>query len=233
MEIRGSQKCVCATSDLDLRSKPPVQNGIVSSQDVTHNPQTSIETGDVVDFFISGKGEEYNDFANSYITVEGKIVKADGTDIDANAKVAVINNTVHCLQSQVDVIANDVLITPSHNLYAYRAYIETLMSYRCEAEYSFLSAAMFVKEDAGKMHLTTDENKSFIYRKGMCAQSKTFQCQGRLHTELCHQMKPLINGVDVKIRLVKSSSPFVIIKADDDNENYQVKITQVTFTVRK
>ena len=212
MEMPKSGRCLCATSDLDITSRPPEQNGIISAQEVTHNPQTSIDTGDVIDFFISGKGEEYTDFANSFITVEGKIVKADGGNIDANANVAVVNNTLHSLFSQVDVILNDVLITPSNNLYAYKAYIETLLSYGCEAEYSFLSAAMFFKETAGEMDKLTDANKSFINRKMICAQSKTFQCQGRLHTKLCQQIKPLINGVDVKIRLVKSSSPFVILK---------------------
>ncbi len=191
MEMPKSGRCLCTTSDLNITYRPPVQNDIISAQEVTHNPQTSIDTGDVIDFFLSGKGEEYTDFANSYITVEGRIVKADGTNIEANANVAVVNNTLHSLFSQIDVILNDVLITPSNNLYPYKAYIESLLSYGCEAEYSFLSAAMFSKETAGEMDKITDANKSFINRKTICAQSKTFQCQGRLHTELCQQIKPM------------------------------------------
>ena len=68
---------------------------------------------------------------------------ADGTNVDTNTNVTGLNNVLHSLFSQVDITLNDVLITPSNNLYAYRAYIENLFSYRVEAENSHLTASIF------------------------------------------------------------------------------------------
>ncbi len=224
--------CPCVTSDLDLWHKPPRQNGILYSYELTLNPQTSIDQ-ETIDFFIPGAGEEYTDPANSYLILEGKLVKADGTNLAENANVAPVNNLLHSLISQVDITLNDVLITPSNNLYAYKAYIENLLSYGVEAQNSHLTASMFFKETPGKMHLLTDENTSFTKRKTLTATSKTFQVQARLHTELCHQLKPIINGVDMRIRLVKSNQAFIVIREANEQENFKIKITNAYFIVRR
>ena len=63
----------CTTSDLDLTSSLPIQNGIEHSQEVSHNPITSIENSDVVDFLLPGTGDEYWDLTNSYLRIQGKL----------------------------------------------------------------------------------------------------------------------------------------------------------------
>ena len=228
------KKECCTTSDLDLTSSLPIQNGIEHSQEVSHNPITSIENSDVVDFLLHGTGDEYWDLTNSYLRIQGKLVKADGGDIDANAKVAPVNNILHTVFEQLIVILNDVLVTPSNNLYPYKAMFEDILSHGIEAEQSYLTSAMYFKETAGKLDtFTNDENTSFKARKDLTAQSATFECQGRLHTELCHQLKPIINGVDIKIRLVRASDAFCIVKDSGDEEQYKIKLTQAIFVARK
>jgi hypothetical protein len=62
-----------------------------------------------------------------------------------------LHNYLHSLFSQVDVLLNGTLITSSINTYAYRAYIETLLSYGTDAKSSQLTSALFYKDEAGKM----------------------------------------------------------------------------------
>ncbi len=233
MEEPISKPCVCVTSDLDLWSEPPVQLGIQYAHDVEHNLTTSIDNQDVIEFFISGSGEEYTDLNNSHLRIRGKIIKSNGEDITAGAEVAPINNILHSAFSQVDVILNDVLVSPSNNLYAYKAYIEDILSHGYEAEQSHLTAAMYFKETPGEHATAGNANKSFKKRKELCAESKIFECEGRLHTELCHQLKPIINGVDIRIRLVRSSSRFALMKASTETPDYLLKITEATFIVRR
>ncbi len=233
MEQPNSKQCVCTTSDLDLWSEPPVQNGIEYSQDVEHSTITSIDNSDVLEFLIPGAGEEYTDLSNSYIRIRFKIVKADGSDISAGVKVAPVNNILHSLFSQVDIILNDVLVSPSNNLYPYKAYLEDVLSHGVEAENSYLTAAMYFKETPGELDKTTNANKSFEKRQTLAASSAVMECEGRLHTELCQQLKPIINGVDIRIRLVRAPPAFCIIKATDDEENYKIKITHATYVTRR
>ncbi len=231
--MENKNEC-CTTSDLDLTSSVPIQNGIEHSQEVSHNLITSIENSDVIDFLLPGTGDEYWDLTNSYLRLQGKVVKADGTDIAANSKVAPINNILNTAFEQLIIILNDVLVTPSNNLYPYKAMFEDILSHGIEAEQSYLTAAMYYKETAGKLDtFTNDDNESFKARKARTALSATFECQGRLHTELCHQLKPIINGVDIKIRLVRASDTFCIVKDSADEEEYKIKLTQASFVARK
>ena len=73
---------------------------------------------------------------------------------------------MHSLFSQVDVSLNGTLVTPTTNTYAYRAYIETLLSHGAEAKNSQLTSALWYKETTGHMDATDDENKSLQNRKG-------------------------------------------------------------------
>ncbi len=223
----------CTTSDLDLTSSPPIQTGIEHSQEVSHNPITSIENSDSVEFLLQGSGDEYWDLTNSYLRLQGKVVKADGSNIDANAKVAPVNNILHSLFEQLILILNDVLVTPSNNLYPYKAYFEDVLSHGIEAEQSYMTAAMYFKETAGKLDTFSDENTSFTKRQELTARSATFECQGRLHTELCQQLKPIVNGVDIRIKLIRSSNAFCIVRDSTDTEDYKIKLTEATFVARK
>jgi hypothetical protein len=82
--------------------------------------------------------------------VRAKITRVND-DLDAADTVGPVNNFLHSLFSQVDVSLNGTLITNSTNTYAYRAYIETLLSYGLEAKSSQLTSALFYKDEAGKM----------------------------------------------------------------------------------
>ena len=62
------------------------------------------------------------------------MVKGDGGHLPLNAADGPVNNWMHSLFSQVDVSLNGTLVTPSTNTYAYRAYIETLLSHGAEAK---------------------------------------------------------------------------------------------------
>ena len=73
---------------------------------------------------------------------------------------------MHSLFSQIDVSLNGTLVTPSTNTYAYRAYIETLLSHGAEAKNSQLTSALWYKDTAGHMGAIDDENKGLLKIKG-------------------------------------------------------------------
>ena len=79
-----------------------------------------------------GSGDDYLDLANTMLHVQAKVTRADGADLDMADPVGPVNNLLHSLFSQVDVYLKGTLVTPSTNTYAYRAYIETLLSNRCQ-----------------------------------------------------------------------------------------------------
>ena len=115
--------CECAKSELDLFSVPPTQTSIESGTFVEYHPISSLADGAPIEFEVGSSGDDYIDFANSYLYVRAKITKGDGSNLADTAKVGPVNNFLHSLFSQVDVSLNGTLITNSTNTYPYRAYI--------------------------------------------------------------------------------------------------------------
>ena len=80
--------CECAKRELDLCSVPPTPTSIESTSFVEYYPISSLSDGAPIEFELSSSGDDYIDFNDSQFYVSRKIVKADGSAIDAAAKSA-------------------------------------------------------------------------------------------------------------------------------------------------
>ena len=229
--------CACGKSELELFSVPPTQTAIESSQWVEYRPITTLSDSSPIEFVITGSGEEYVDLSESYLQVTAKILKtnggdlaqtkgADGTVTGDDADVGPVNLWLHSLFSQVDVSLNERLVTPSMNTYPYRAYLETLLSYGPAAKESYLTAAMWYKDTAKHME-DHQLNKGFKSRQEWSLGSKQVVMIGRPHLDLCFQDRLMLNGVDIKMRLVRSKDAFSLMGEG------KVKIEDVALFVRK
>ena len=83
---------------------------------------------------------------NIELYVRGKLKKADGTDLDDKDHTCVVNNSLHSLFEQCNLSLNGVTITHAAELYHYRAFLETLLTYGREATSSHLTKAFWYRE---------------------------------------------------------------------------------------
>ena len=219
------QSCEGVKSDLDLFAVPPTQTSIDDGRWVEHQPLTSLDSGGPIEFMLPGTGDAYLDLANTYLLIRAKVVLGDGTDLAADTQVAPVNNWLHSLFSQVDVYINDTLVTPSSNTYPCRAYVETLLSYGAEAKKTQLTSQLWYKDTAGHMDATLENggNAGLAERRKYIAESRVVEMMGRLHVDLFLQDRFLLNGVSVKIRLVRSKDKFSLM-ADGVNPDFKVQI---------
>ena len=105
---------------------------------------------------------------------------------------------------------------PSTNTHAYRAYIETLLSYCTDAKVTQLTSQLLHKDTATQMDAVeivdgVAANEWFVARRETIVRSRVVDMMDRLHVDLFLQDKFLINGVDVKIRLVRSKPAFALM----------------------
>ena len=75
-------------------------------------------------------------------------------------------------------------------------------------------------------------NEGFVARRENILRSRLVDMMGRLHVDLLLQDKFLINGVDVKIRLVRSKPAFALM-AGGVNPDYKIQIVNVTLFAKK
>ena len=151
MAFVHKQSCEGVKSELDLFTVPPTQNCITNSHVVEHQPTASLDSGGPIEFLIPGSGDDYLDLANTMLHVQAKVTQANGHAIDAGEVVAPVNNWLHSLWSQIDLYLNGTLVTSSSSSYAFRAYIETLLSYGAEAKSTQLTNQLWYKDTASRM----------------------------------------------------------------------------------
>ena len=211
MSLIHPESCECAKSELDLFSVPFTQTSIKDSKWVEYLLLNSVsENRGPVEFLISGSGEEYVDLSETYLHIVAKITKPDGTDCTTSDDIGPVNLFLHSMFSQVETSLNERLVTSSSNTYAYRSYLEALLSYGESAKKSFLTASLWYKDTAGSMDSTSD-NAGLMYRKRLSSESKSFSLIGRPHLDLCFQERLILNGVDIKIRFVRNKNDFCLM----------------------
>jgi len=234
MALVHPQSCECVKSELDLFSVPPTQTSVEQGVWTEHHPISSLTDAGPIEFVIAGSGGEYVDLANTQLQVRAKIVKADGTALGVDDDVGPVNLWLHSLFSQVDVSLNDKLVSPSTNTYAYRAYIESLLTYGSDAKTSQLTSALWYKDTAGQMDstATTDAgpNAGLVKRTEFSQLGRVVDLLGTIHSDMFCQERYLVNGVSLRMRLVRNKDAFALMSGA---AGYKINIVSAVLHARK
>ncbi|XP_028405739.1 uncharacterized protein F54H12.2-like [Dendronephthya gigantea] len=183
--------------------------------------------------------EDYIDLARTMPVVRAKVTTADGGNLGNDAQVGVVNNLLHSLFKQVDVFLKEKQVTQAAGMYAYRAYIETLLNYGPAAKNSQLTSALFYKDTAGRMNShnpTLADNNANVNlglkaRYRFNAESKTIEMVGPIFSDIFFSERLLLSYVDLKVVLNRNSKEFCIMAAADDTS--KLVITDVYLKIRK
>ena len=89
--------CLAGKPELDLFGNPPTQASIDEGFHTEHMPTTSLNDSGPIKFSVSGDSNYYFDLNSSYIYLEVKITKADGSNIDNTEDVGPVNLLAHSL----------------------------------------------------------------------------------------------------------------------------------------
>ena len=81
MAFNHESSCECTKSELDLFSVPPTQTSIESGTFVEFRPISTLTDGAPIEFDVTSSGDDYTDFANSYLRVIAKIVRDNGAEL--------------------------------------------------------------------------------------------------------------------------------------------------------
>ena len=139
-----SANTVSVSSEFDIFASKPIQTSVLETTEVKYNPIASVDQS-VLEFLIPGDKDTY-----IYLDIQlirGKLTKADGTALDNKDFTAVTNNFLHTLFSQCSIALNGTLITQAAELYNYRSFFETLLTYGSDAAASHLTNAFRYLDD--------------------------------------------------------------------------------------
>ncbi|KAL6416707.1 hypothetical protein ACFW04_011470 [Cataglyphis niger] len=214
MSFLHSHSSECLKSELDLFSLPFTQTSIESSQWIHYKPVTSLSDNSPIEFVIPGHGEKYLDLTHTMLSP--------------------INHLLHTIFNQIDVYFNQKLVSPPNNAYAYRAYIEALLNYSSPAKTSHLTSCLWDADTPGRMDEPVESktaNSALVRRAHYIRERRTLDLIGHLHCDVFNQDKFLINGVEVRLRLVRSKDSFCLM--DNNGTSSKIHILDASLLVRR
>jgi len=135
-----------------------------------------------LEFDIPGDAKTYVDL-DIHMSVLGKLVAQDGSALEKTDNTTLVNNLLHSLFSQCNVTLNAVSVSSSQDLYNYKSYLETLLTYRHDASQSHLTNA-FWNPDEGDFiaqNLPADtKNRGYQARWKLTYKNSEIEMHGRV-----------------------------------------------------
>lgn len=200
-------------SQLDLFSKRLIQTDIEDTKYVYYYPLVAPGTNSgPIEFFIPGNDLDFIDLKDISLGIHAKVVGPANANLANDANVAPVNNWLHSLFSDVTISLNDTTIEGGSHLYPYKAYLTNLFLYGREGKKSQLQASGWAKDQAGNFNEVA--NTGFVTRKAWISESTLFEMEGPLLLDICMQGKLLLNQVNMRIKLTRSSPLFNLLSLD-------------------
>jgi hypothetical protein len=229
-------------SEIDLFSDVGYDMSIVNSYKTFYHPQNNLsDRGAPLSFFIPGNDTHYNEYYDSSIYLRCKIVNGaksppedftpeDCADVSKFA-YAPVNNLGHSMFESVVVKYKDNEVTHKNSYYAYRAYMEKLLSFGKQFLKTQGQLAFYQKN----LDETKTNDPGWNERFAKSTKSQEFEMIIRPHTELFNQSKFFIPGVDVRIDLHRAADEFCIQTCGTERANYkpQLKILEAKLKIQK
>jgi hypothetical protein len=179
-----------------LFQPPPTNTAIEKVEFVDYRPVNQLTEGSALEFNISGNSTQYMDLKRTRLHVKAKIVKADGTPVKVENKVALTNMSLQSLWSQVDVSLQQQVVTQIGANYPYKCMFDLLLEDNVDPKDAQLQSQLYYKEeDLGNPDPLTGSNSSLDTRWEMTAVGQSVDMAGPLYVDIMQQPKYLLNGV--------------------------------------
>lgn len=246
MSLISDESCECTNSELDLFEVLPTQTSVDESRYESFHPLTSIERGGPVEFRAQAGENEYMDLSESLLYFSGVILDDKGEAIDdtvennnipALAKVFPINYLGATAFKNIEITLNSKSISTLDGMYAYRAYLESLLSFGHDAKRHQLTAAMFHKDSGDMDEFGTTiispacTNKGAKTRFNRTKGSKKFECISKIHADIFQQEKAMLSKVTVGVKFTRADEDFILMALTETNK-YTFKFDKVVLYVK-
>lgn len=233
--LSSDNKDIAQPMELSLFASPTNQVAVEKVYFTEARPISSIGVSDTsIEIVVSGSGAEYVDLKRSKLYVKARILKADGTALTSEEKTGIVNLPLQSMFSQMDVYLNNKLVSFNTNNYPWKAYFKTILFSGKDELNSQKQSELFFKEERnlGDANAYNGGNTGLVLRYGYTQQSAVFELEGNLMEDIFDIDKYLINGVDIYIKLFRSSAPFVIMSAES-SPAYKLELLDVVYKVAK
>ena len=118
----------CAVGELDLHALPVTQKDILKTIPITKTTNNALtDTTTSFDFTFEPTGN-YTDLSEASLYIKYTVVAGDDTAVTAADEAAPVNNLLHSIFSNVQMLINGEKVTGNYEQCPYKAYITDLVA---------------------------------------------------------------------------------------------------------
>ena len=196
--------------ELSLFTVPSTQVAVEKSQFVELQLKNTMNDTGPYEFEISSQPHML-DLSKTYLKFKARIVDENNQPIKRvdgqNAplpKVAVIQAIGKTLWRQIKTLFNNVEVSDTGHLHAYRSYLETELNYSWDAKHTLLTAAGYYPDSLVDSTVNSNDSKGFAARNLLFGDGEWVELMSTLHTDICSQDKYLLNGITVRFVIYRA-----------------------------
>ena len=199
----------CHNTALCIFDKQVTQTDIQKNTEVPYHPINSINGNVPIEFLVPGVADDYIDLNDINLKLQVKITKADGSNIAAANKAALVNLGIASLFADVAVTVGETQIHGGEFDNPYIAYLWTLTQFQQQAQNTHLQLWGWHRDQTDKFD--EDGNTSHVARMAYVAASTTYELYGPLFVGIMRQPRLLISLTDMRIKLTRASDKFAMM----------------------
>lgn len=211
------------SSELDLFSERPIVQGIESHELIEVGLLNSITNSNVLEFSLNGFNNKMKDLDHMYLKLTLKIVKADDTDYvsakDEDIEAHLVSNAAFSIFSSAQVLLGNVQVAEYDNYYAYKSFIESILSHEDN----------LVSSRYSRSHLNVpghvSKNLNLVSRN-----SKVFELYAKLSVLPLNRY--LLTQVPLTLKLSLNNPDFYIIDKSKESKPGKLKFISASLFVK-
>ncbi|KAL3117633.1 hypothetical protein niasHT_004298 [Heterodera trifolii] len=170
----------------------------------------------------------YVDLSKIFVCTEFKLKKVadDGVvvDVPANAAVGLIQMPGATFIRNLKVHINQREVYDSNQLYSYKVFMDTELSYPVAAKEAYFGVAGYFRD--------SDPTKVNDKRKKAVEESKSFQTISKLCADIFNQDLYMISNVEIDIELALQSDDFMIHQEAANRDKYTLEVVDCRLIVK-
>ena len=221
----------CAVGELDLHALPITQKDILKSVPITKTTNNALTNTTTSFDFIFEPSNNYTDLSEASLYLKYNVEKPDGTDVTAADEAAPVNNILHSMFANVQMLINGEKLTGNFEQYPYKAYITDLIATEYRDKVTRMAGCQkWVADTAGQMDTRDASNNGWLKRRANSVGIAFKSVVGKPHLDMLHQCKLLPSHCEVRFMFERSSNRFYMQQAED--QEYSVVIKKAEMTLR-
>lgn len=222
------------SSCLDIFSVPPVDSALRDGKSVYYYPLNAISDSGPFEFVIPKDPESWTCLPLTRLEGELTISKIDGTDwAAATDLIAPVNLISQSIFKQVEIELNGIqvcdLSTPT---YAYKAFIETHLSYSRASKETHLQCEVYVKDTQTKELTYETGTTSFKERRDIFKKQK-FPFSNVIHSDFFQSERYLFPNNELKCKFIRNADDFSLLGAETFANKYKIGVKNLRMVVRR